>query len=68
MSVDFDVRGQQVMDFFTGGCIVMDYELFGQKLWFQVDFFKQAYSFLLHKMLINRRESCGLLVDYCDVL
>ncbi len=25
--VDFDVRGQQGMDFFTGGCIIMDYGL-----------------------------------------
>ncbi len=27
MSVDFDVRGQQGMDFFTGGSIIMDYGL-----------------------------------------
>ncbi len=27
MSVDFDVREQQEMDFFTGGSIIMDYGL-----------------------------------------
>ncbi len=27
MWVDFDVRGQQEMDFFTGGKVIMDYEL-----------------------------------------
>ncbi len=27
MSVDFNVRGQQEMDFFTGGSIIMDYRL-----------------------------------------
>ncbi len=27
MPVDFDVRGQQGMDFFTGGSIIMDYGL-----------------------------------------
>ncbi len=25
--MDFDVRGQQVLAFFTGGSIIMDYEL-----------------------------------------
>ncbi len=25
MSVDFDVRGQQGMDFFTGGSVIMDW-------------------------------------------
>ncbi len=28
MLVDIDVRGQQGMDFFTGGSIMMDYGLF----------------------------------------
>ncbi len=27
MSVDFDVRGQQGMDIFTGGSVIMDYGL-----------------------------------------
>ncbi len=27
MSVDFDVRGQQEMDFFTGGSVIMYYGL-----------------------------------------
>ncbi len=27
MSMDFDVRGQQVMDFSSGVCIIMDYGL-----------------------------------------
>ncbi len=26
MLVDFDVRGQQEMDFFTGGSVIMDYD------------------------------------------
>ncbi len=30
MWVDFDVRGQQEMDFFTGRSIIMDY---GQVFW-----------------------------------
>ncbi len=30
--VDFDVRGQQEMDFPTGGSIIMDYGLHG--LWY----------------------------------
>ncbi len=33
MSVEFDVRGQQGMDFLTAGSIIMDY---GQKQWFKV--------------------------------
>ncbi len=27
MLVDFDVRGQQGMDFFKGGSVIMDYRL-----------------------------------------
>ncbi len=27
MLVDFDVRGQKGMDFFTGGSVIMDYGL-----------------------------------------
>ncbi len=36
--VNFDVRGQQGMDFFTGGSVIMDYGLvyFGQKGRFKV--------------------------------
>ncbi len=30
MFVDFNVRGQKKMDFFTGGSFIMDYEL---KFW-----------------------------------
>ncbi len=29
--------------------------------------FLQTHSFLLHKMLIDGLDLCGLLVDYCDV-
>ncbi len=43
-----DVRGQQGMDLFTGGSIIMDTLL-------------MDCSFILHKMLINGLESCGLL-------
>ncbi len=28
----------------------------------------QTWSFLLHKTVIDGLESCGLLVDYCDVI
>ncbi len=35
MLVDFDVRGQQGMDFFTGGTIIIDNNLqFNVKMWF----------------------------------
>ncbi len=30
MWVDFDVRGQQEMDFITGGSIIMDYSIIKQ--------------------------------------
>ncbi len=34
MWVDFDVRGQQTMDFFTVGSVIMDYgQLFGLSFW-----------------------------------
>ncbi len=71
MLVYFDVRGQQRMDFFTGG---MDYGLwimdshFGQKWWLKVKMpewwicFLQAYSFSLQ--ITDWLESCWLLVDY----
>ncbi len=35
MWVDFDMRGQQGMDFFTGRSAIMDYGL-NQKQWFEV--------------------------------
>ncbi len=31
-------------------------------------YFLKTHSFLLHNMLIDGLEKCGLLVDYCDVL
>ncbi len=63
--VDIDVRGQQEMDFFTGGSIIIDYGLvfwseeslkhFGLELFFYT-------NFLLHKKFIDGLESCcGLL-------
>ncbi len=66
MQVDFNVRGQQGMNFFTGGSVNMDYELtpLTQLRW--ICFF-ETWMFLLHKILIDGLESCGLLVDYCDV-
>ncbi len=37
MSVDYDVRGQQRVHFYTGEKAIMDYGLyFGQKWWFKV--------------------------------
>ncbi len=37
MWVDFDVRGQQKMDFFTGGSVIMDYVLiFNSEVMFKV--------------------------------
>ncbi len=32
MFVDFDVRGQQEMDVFTVGSVIMEYEQFGLEL------------------------------------
>ncbi len=75
MSVDFDVRGQQRINLFTGGIIIIYRGLYilsrsdSLKLKHLNDGFlsyKHA-AFLLHKMLIDGLESCGLLVDYCDV-
>ncbi len=36
MSVEFDVRGHQEMDFLTEGNIIIDYGYFGQKWQFKV--------------------------------
>ncbi len=36
MSVDFDVREQQGMDFFTGGSIIMNYGLWIMLFWPEV--------------------------------
>ncbi len=75
----FDVNGQQGMDFFNGGSIIMDYGLtFG--LW-HLDYGNLArnnglklkhlndkmHSVLLHKVLIDGLELCWLFVDFCDV-
>ncbi len=75
MSEVFDVSGQQRLDFFTWGGVIMDYGLvfFGQKWQFKVKThwricFLQTSKFSLHKMLIDGLESCGLPVDYCDFL
>ncbi len=65
MLVDSAVRGQQWLKFFTEGSIIMDC---GLKLTFQVkNAFLQTCRFSLRKTLIDGLESCGLLVDYCDV-
>ncbi len=37
MSVDFDVRGQQEKDFFTGGSVIMDYKLRNTELFTSQD-------------------------------
>ncbi len=34
VKLDFDVRGQQGMDFFIVGNVIMDYGYFGQRRWF----------------------------------
>ncbi len=63
MWVDFDVRGQHWMNFFTGGSVIMDYE-FCQKWQFKVKrwiYFLQTCSFSLLKMLTDGLEWCGLL-------
>ncbi len=39
-SVDFDVKGQQGMDFFTGGNIIMDY---GLVFWPELEKVKMPY-------------------------
>lgn len=57
MLVDFEVRGQLGMDFFTGGSNIMDYGFVSNKY----------TAFSLYKVLIYRLESCGLFVDYGDV-
>ncbi len=72
MPLDFDVRGQQGFDFFTGGSVIMnDGAYFGQKQRFNhlmIDFFFYTnISLLRHKILIDGLELCGLLADYCDV-
>ncbi len=49
------------------------YLYFGQKQWFKVQTlwwwicFLQTHRFVLHKMLTDGLEWCGLLVDYCGV-
>ncbi len=60
ISADFDVRRQQEIDFFTGGSIIMEYDIWP-------GFIVQTCSFSRHKTLIDGLESCGLLEDYCDV-
>ncbi len=52
MSVDFDVRGQYDMDFFTGESNIMGRE----KSSYDGFVFIQTYSFLLHNMLIDGLE------------
>ncbi len=66
MSVDFDVRGKQEMDFFTEGSVNGDYWLiFGQKWQLKCHWlicFLQTRSFLLHfKMFTDGLEWSGLL-------
>ncbi len=56
MLMDFDVKGQQEINFFTGGSVIMDYGRLKLKL-----------CILLHKVLIDGLEWCELLVYYCDV-
>ncbi len=61
MLVDFNVRGQQGMDFLTWGSIIVD---FGLVFWLEK---KQMMDLLLHKTFIDGLELWVLLVDYCDV-
>ncbi len=68
------VRGQQRIDLFSGGIVIMDYRLV---FWPEVtskmklkcfnDGFIYKHSVWLHKMLTDGLEWCGLLVVYCDV-
>ncbi len=51
-------RGQQAINFY-GFVFWPEHAL--------IIFFLQARSFSFHKTLIDGLESCGLLVDYCDV-
>ncbi len=75
--MDCDVRGQQGTDFFTATAII-DYGFSiyisarsdGSKLKHTNDgfcFLFQTRSFSLHKMLIDELETCGLLMNYCDI-
>ncbi len=48
MSVDFDVREQQGMDFFSGGSIIMDYGLWIMLFWPEVT-------------VESLKKSCGLM-------
>ncbi len=59
MWVDFDVRGQQRMNFFTAGSIIMNYEL-NDSLTLN-GFVSYEHSFSLHKTLTDELEWCGLL-------
>ncbi len=67
MLVDFDVRAQQEIDFFTGGSVIMDYRFI---FWPESNSLQLKClddgSFSLHIVLSGGLES--LLVDYCDVL
>ncbi len=72
MWLDFNVRGQHEINFFTGGSVIIDYilaksdslKLKTPQWWIC---FLQTHSFWLHKTLIDGLEWSGLLVDYCDV-
>ncbi len=59
--VDFDERGQQGMDIIIGS-IIMDNGMFWPEAFVLID------GLRTHKALIDGLESCGLLVDYWDVL
>ncbi len=61
MLVNFVVREQQWMGFFTEGSIIVFYGLI---FWPQV---MVLHSSSLHNMSIDGLELCELLVDYCDV-
>ncbi len=54
MSVDFDVRGLQEMNFFIGGSIIMEYGfIFGQKRQFEIGNF-----LMMDLFLTNILQSC----------
>ncbi len=56
MLVNFDVRGQQEMDFFTAEVLLLCTHILAR-----------SNIFYFYKTLTDGLESCGLLVDYYDV-
>ncbi len=58
MSVDYDVRGQEEIDFFTGGITIMDYGFVFRP---EAKLKHLHDEFVSFKMLIDGLEWCGLL-------